>query len=82
MRMPGRGTTTGRVPGSGEAVLRSHGWGGVGGKQLLQVGAAAGLAFELVCRAGNKDFTLLYNCSPHTNQTTDTFISKHSFPIS
>ena len=24
----------------------------------------------------------VYNCSAYTNQTTDTFISKHSFPIS
>ena len=57
--MPGRGTTTGGVAGSWEAVLRTHGRGGVGGKQLLQIDAAAGLALGLVCRAGNKDFTLL-----------------------
>jgi len=59
VRMPGRGTTTGGVPGSGEAVFRTHGRGGVGGKQLLQVGAAAGLALGLLCRAVNKNFTQL-----------------------
>jgi len=57
--MAGRGTATGGVPGSGEAVVRTHGWGGVRGKQLLQVCTAAGLALGVVCRAGNEDFTLL-----------------------